>query len=130
MLAETSIIRTYQVNSNGYSTARATIWDDDAPVIAIENALNITELVNAELRFPLTALVSPNKIISIYYTLAESSGIGVGDFIASDDEGSGKFQLVDFSRGRSDRHLIIPIESDTNTGRRFNSYRDFGIKTR
>ena len=113
LLAETGIVQTYQVNSDGTEDALATIWDDDAPVISISNAPNITESANAELRFPLTALVSPDTSITIYYTLAESTESGDGNFIASDQEGSGKSQTVDFSSGRTDGHLVIPIESDT-----------------
>ena len=114
LLAETELVRTYQVNSDGTEDAIATIWDDDAPVISISSALNVTELVNAELQFPLTALVSPNTSISIYYTLAESTVSGDGDFIVSRGEGSGKSQSVDFSGGSKSSHLVIPIESDTD----------------
>ena len=113
LLAETSVVRTYQVKSDGTEEAIATIWDDDAPVISIANAPSVTETASAELRFPLTALVSPNKSISIYYTLAESTELGDGDFIASGNEGSGKFQSVNFSSGQMNRYLIIPIDSDT-----------------
>ena len=82
LLAEASYVRTYQLKSNETSVATVTIWDDDAPMIFIDNAPNITELTNAELRFPLTASVSPNQHISIYYTLEESIGNDEGDFIA------------------------------------------------
>ena len=112
LLAETSLVRSYQLNSNGNENATATIWDDDAPVISIENAPNTTELANAELRFPLTALVSPNKSISIFYTLAESTESDVSDFILNSNEGSGKSQMVDFSGGSKTSHLIIEIETD------------------
>ena len=112
LLGETELVRTYQVLADGTEDATATIWDDDAPVISISNAPDITELANAELRFPLTALVSPDASITIYYTLTESTESGDGDFIASDKEGSGKFQTVDFSSGRTDGHLVIPIDSD------------------
>ena len=115
LLAETSIVRTYQVNTDGTEDATATIWDDDAPVISISNAPNITELADAELRFPLTALVSPNKSISIYYTLEESDQSGDGDFIVGGDEGSGKFQSVDFSGGSKASHLVIEIDSDDDS---------------
>ena len=92
--------------------ATVTIWDDDAPVFSISNAPNITESANAELRFPLTALVSPNTSISIYYTLAESTESGDGNFIASGEEGSGKSQTVDFRSDSKNSHLVIPIDSD------------------
>ena len=34
---------TYQVNTDGTENAYATIWDDDAPVVSIGNATNVTE---------------------------------------------------------------------------------------
>ena len=115
LLAETSIVRTYQVQSDGSEDAVATIWDDDAPVISISNAQNITELANAELRFPLTALVSPNESITIYFTLEESDQSGHGDFIATGKEGSGNFQSIDFSGGSKTSHLVIQIDSDDDS---------------
>ena len=115
LIAETGLVRTYRINSDGTEDSTATIWDDDAPVISISNAPNVTELANAELRFPLTTLVSPNKSISIYYTLAESTQSGDGDFIASGGEGSGKSQSVDFSSGSKTSHLVIEIDSDDDS---------------
>ena len=112
LLAETGLVRTYQFNSDGTENATARIWDDDAPVISISNAPNITELVDTELRFPINALVSPNSSISIYYTLTESSQSNNGDFIAAGEEGSGKSQLVDFGDGSKGGYLVIPIDSD------------------
>ena len=115
LLAETELVRTYRINSDGTEDALVTIWDDDAPVISIGNAPNLTESANAELRFPLTALVSPNKSISIYYTLEESDQSGDGDFIVGGDEGSGKFQSIDFSGGSKASHLVIEIDSDDDS---------------
>ena len=75
LLAEIGKVRTYRVLSDGTENATAAIWDDDAPVISISNAPNLTELTDSELRFPLTTLVSLNKSILIYYTLEESTEV-------------------------------------------------------
>ena len=65
--------------------ALAKIWDDDAPVISIANAPSVVESDTAEVRFPITALVSPNKSINVKYELREVNA-ATGDFIT--EEGS------------------------------------------
>ena len=102
---------TYQVNTDGTENAYATIWDDDAPVVSIGNATNVTESSTAELSFPLTALVAISSSIDVYYTLAENPASGDSGFIAGSETGSGLFKSVNFNNTTSG-NLVIPIEDD------------------
>ena len=92
--------------------------DDDAPVISIGNAPTVSELVIANIKFPLTALVSPNASINLHYTLTESTNSGDGNFVedagpgGTGEEGTGKTKSIDFSNGKTKAELVIPIESD------------------
>ena len=95
-----------------------TIWDNDAPEISIgdASATQITETSGAEVRFPLTTLVSPNDSIDIYYTLTESTEVGDGDFINANDESSDptnpKSKSIDFSGSKTTADFVIPIAPD------------------
>ena len=53
-------------------TQMATIYDDDAPEITINSAQQVVEAVNVQIEFPITAKVSPNKEIDVYYIVSES----------------------------------------------------------
>ena len=111
LLTQTEIVKTYQVNSSN-NVGMATIWDDDAPIISIEDAPAVVESDNAEIQFPLTALVSPNATINVYYELTESADSDDGDFIEVGEEGAGEFKSVNFTNNATTSVLAIPIESD------------------
>ena len=104
-------IYTYRVDPDN-NTAMATIRDDDAPFISIANAPAVIEAADATLRFPITAELSPNSSIDVYYELVESTGSDVGDFIALSEEGVGKSKSVDFTNNATSSTLIIPINAD------------------
>ena len=111
LLSQTGVVKTYQVDSSN-NIGMATIWDDDAPIISIDDAPAAVESDNAEIRFPVTALVSPNTAIRVYYELVESSGTEIGDFIEPEEEGTGKFKSVSFANNATSGVLAIPIDSD------------------
>ena len=103
-------IHTYQIATDGTQIVTATIWDDDAPVISIADAVAITESSTASVTFPLTSLVAISSPIEVYYTLDEDSETD-GDFIADSETGSGLFKSVNFNDSTSGE-LVIPIVSD------------------
>ena len=118
LLAKPSGARNYRIRTGATTEVMTTIWDNDAPEISIGDATapQITEAADAEIRFPLTALVSPNDSIDIYYTLTESTEVGDGDFIDVNEESSDatnpKSKSVDFSESKTTTDLVIPIASD------------------
>ena len=83
-----------------------TILDDDAPELKISAGTTLTESDNLTADFKISAEVSPNKIITVRYDLAETS-----DFI--EDEATGKNESLDFSNQTKEVTLSIPIVSDT-----------------
>ena len=103
-------------------TQRATIWDDDTPEISVSSANPVVEATGAQIEFPVTALISPNKPINIYYTLSESDIDSPdtpdtrpsGDFIDDAIEVTGNMQSVDFSDDATSGTLVIPIVPDTD----------------
>ena len=111
LLIGDSTTDTYNVSTDGSQIKKATIHDDDAPVITIANAGTFTEWTDSEISFPLTALVSPNQSFSIKYTIAESTSKD-GDFIDDALEKSGNTQLVNFNGGKTSTTLTVPIVSD------------------
>ena len=100
---------TYTVIVSNARRSIVSILDDDAPVISIGDAATtfVTEGTDTEIRFPLTALVSPNDMIDIYYTLEETT-YDDGDFIADSETGF-KNKEIDFSSDSTSSHLVIPI---------------------
>ena len=103
-------IHTYQIATDGTQIVTATIWDDDAPVISIADAVAITESSTASVTFPLASLVAISSPIEVYYTLDEDSETD-GDFIADSETGSGLFKSVNFNDSTSGE-LVIPIVPD------------------
>ena len=101
----------YNVATDGSQIKKATIHDDNAPVITIANAGTFTEWTNSRIEFPLTALVSPNSGFHIKYTVAETTSTN-GNFIDDSLEGSGKDQVVEFRNGNTSAILFVPITSD------------------
>ena len=111
VLGEPGLHKTYKVPTNGTQSATATIVDDDAPVISVSNPVAVTEGMDTNIQFPLTALVSPDEIIPIHYQLSENSATD-GDFIEASEEGVNKIQLVDFSNNKKTANIVIPLIQD------------------
>ena len=111
LLMQTGIVKTYQVSASN-NVGLAKIWDNDAPIISIADAPTVVESDNAEIRFPITALVSPNASINVYYELTENTGSEIGDFIEPEEEGTGKFKSVSFANNATTSVLSIPVDSD------------------
>ena len=116
LLAGDSTTDSYTVKSGTETQKAKTIWDDDEPTISIANAPTVTESHTNQIRFPLTALVSPNGPIDIYYSVSialQSPYQGTSDdIIADSDIGLNKMQTVDFSDGATSANLVIPIGND------------------
>ena len=113
MLAESGGSTTYSVPTNGDESAMATIWDDNAPELLIESNGDVTESAGSVV-FTITARVSPNDMVTINYDVEESTGANVGDFIASEDEGtaatdSSKSKIFDFTAGKTTAQLSIDV---------------------
>ena len=103
-VSTTSISQFYQVGSQ--SSARVTIWDDDAPELSIANpASGITE--GRFVSFPVTAKVSPNKVITVRYRI-DQPGTGY-DFVSRTGI---KTTTLDFSHSRTERNLFFSIIDD------------------
>ena len=84
-----------------------TIWDDDAPELKISTGHPITEVMNLNADFIVTALASPNKNLDVRYNLAET-----GNFVEIENEGNGKSGSLDFTNSKTEATLSIPITSD------------------
>ena len=67
----------FRIESN---SAEATIWDDDAPELFIEGVHAVTEAPNQTANFKVSARVSPNKMLELYYTVSQP-GTGNGNFV-------------------------------------------------
>ena len=96
---------TYRLGST--TTGVITVYDDDAPELSISAVTpTITEGANVTADFLVSAVVSPNKMITVRYDLAESQ-----DFI--DNEGTDKTEILDFSGGSKEETLSITTANDT-----------------
>ena len=113
LLNEEGLTRTYQLGTDDYS-ALATIWDDDAPELKITAGNPVTETASARAEFKITAEISPNKEVTIRYNLAESA-----NFVAAEHKGNGKTEPLNFTVGKKEATLSIPIindDDDENNG--------------
>ena len=108
----TATIPTYQLGST--TEGSLTIWDDDAPELLIKSPGNVLEAAGGTVNFTIEARVSPNNIISVYYNVMESTGMGVGDFIANHNEGSSKLSQLDFRGNKTNVMLRLPLVNDGN----------------
>ena len=86
-----------------------TIFDDEAPELKITAGSPVTETDNATADFTISARISPDDEITVYYNAVESQ-----DFIASEDKGNGKTAELDFSDGAKQATLSIDIVEDTD----------------
>ncbi len=87
-----------------------TIWDDDAPELKITSATPVLDPEDGVATFRISALVSPEKSVRVYYTVTETSS-GNGDYLALTEEGD-KDKLLDFSSGKTSAEISIPIFND------------------
>ena len=102
--------RTYRLSSATEGTI--TILDDDAPELEIEGVESVTEAENVEATFRVSANVSPNEHVRIYYTVSEvSEDNGSGDFLSETEEGI-KNRELDFRSDATSVSFTIPIVSD------------------
>ena len=99
---------TYSIASDGSETATATIWDDDAPELSIADGPTVTEGPNRMAKFPVTALVSPNKSMTLSIRVSKLDQ-GNGNFLATTGATTA---TVDFSNQATNGTLSIPISSD------------------
>ena len=105
---DSTTAETYFVVSDESNSAEATIWDDDAPELIIEGLHAITEAPNQTADFKVTARVSPDKRLELFYTVSQPSS-GNGNFV----ETIGPDQaMLDFRNNSSSDTLSIPIVSD------------------
>ena len=86
--------------------SRIRIYDDDAPELAISAMGSVTEAENVTADFVVTAKVSPYDYLTVRYNLSETH-----NFI--DNEGRDKSARLDFTSGKTEATLSIPIVSDT-----------------
>ena len=59
-------------------------------------------------RFPISAPISPNRSVKVYYTLSQRNS-GNGDFLTREGE---LFETMDFTGGKMSATLSIPIAAD------------------
>ena len=88
---------------------RVTIYDDDAPELTIAGGDPVTEADGAMATFTVSAKVSPNDRITVYYTVSDDAGDA--DFLALSAEGP-KYTTLDFSSGKLEANFMIAIEND------------------
>ena len=92
---------------------KATILDDDAPELSIVGRGPVTEAVDAVATFVVSAKVSPNKLVTIYYDVSDVAS-GSGDFLVSGEEGE-KGRVLDFRSGKTSVVFTIELDSDDNS---------------
>ena len=97
-----------------------TIWDNDAPELSISaRNLLVKEDQGASVDFIISAKVSPNKDVDIFYRLEEMNDVaaatdieGIADFI--DSETKGKRKTLDLNDGKTEVTISIPIIFDND----------------
>ena len=110
LLAQEGVLQRYQVGLSDFS-ATAKIWDDDAPELVLSTTTpEVTEAVNAEAVFTVTARVSPSNSFVLYYNVRVSSAQNAGDFIAIGEIGD-TFKTIDLTGGKT-ATITIPISND------------------
>ena len=97
---------TYRLSTEVEGTI--TILDNDAPELTITGGDPVTEAVGAMATFTVSAKVSPNDMITIYYTASDDSG--GADFL--DTEGADD-TMLDFRSNALEASFMIAIASDT-----------------
>ena len=100
---------TKEYNLGSTTEGVITILDDDAPELSIAGVGAVTEADGAMAMFTVTAKVSPNDMITVYYTASDDTG--GADFL--DSEGADN-TMLDFRSGETEAILMIAIASDTN----------------
>ena len=77
LLAETTSLRTYRVNSDGSEDATAAILDDDAPRLSITGDGPITEGAANHANFTITSSIAVTSL-TVFYTPESTSFIETG----------------------------------------------------
>ena len=118
LLAETGGPTTYSVPTNGDESAMATIWDDDAPELAIGSPTTVAEdIAGGNVTFTVLARVSPNRMVPVNYEVVESTNPGDGDFIDAGNEGTiaaGVGSPLDFTEGKVTAPITVALDNDGN----------------
>ena len=100
----TAINQFYQVGSQ--SSARIAVWDDDAPELSIADIPRVTEGNTSFVSFPVTAKVSPNKLLAVRFSVSQP-GSGY-NFVSSTGT---QTRELDFT-SRTTANLQIGITND------------------
>ena len=96
---------TYRLGSD--TEGVITIYDDDAPELEITAGDPVAEAEGATADFEISVEASPNRMVTVRYTLAESQ-----NFIAN--EGPNKTGSLDFTNGATEATLPIAITNDSD----------------
>ena len=83
------------------------VLDDDTPELTIVAGDARTEAAGVSAEFEISADISPDEMISVWYDLTENL-----NFIST--EGTGKTAMLDFSNEATSDTLMIPIVNDNN----------------
>ena len=87
------------------------IRDDETPELMIVSGDHVVEAENATADFVISAMISPNRNITIKYDLSESHNFIKSDFIRND--GNNMMANLDFTEGATESTLSIPIDNDS-----------------
>ena len=89
------------------SSEKVTIYDDDAPELSIADGTAVVEGTDSEASFPITAKVSPNKELTVRYTVSQpNTGY---DFALSTGTTTAR---LDFTNGKTTAMLPIALVAD------------------
>ena len=103
--ANTAENQYYSIGSQ--NSAKMTIYDDEAPELSIADAAAIVEGTDSEAVFPISAKVSPNKVLAVRYTVSQpNSGY---DYALSTGTTTAR---LDFTTGKTTANLLITIVDD------------------
>ena len=109
LLPDTALSEDYSIASDGSETAMAIIWDDDTPELSIADGPVVTEGLNRMAEFPVSALVSPNKQLTVSHYQFLNRMTGNGNFLATTGATTAS---VDFRNQATSAALAIPLISD------------------
>ena len=87
------------------------IRDDETPELMIVSGDHVVETENATADFVISAVISPNRNITIKYDLSESHNFIKSDFI--NNGGKNMMANLDFTEGATEATLSIPIDNDS-----------------
>ena len=109
--ADSDTVKTYQLGEN--SEGVITILDDDAPELSIVSVNeSIDEADNVFAEFRISARVSPDDNVKIYYDLVETGSVLKNNDILN--TGTRKTVELDFTNEKTEETLSIEIDNDDN----------------